>query len=192
MTAKTADQNLRVRFSESIRPKLMTTLHLTSPMSVPQPTKIILNVGVKKSDSSVKDIETAKAELAQITGQAPKVAGAKQSIAGFKIRAGDPVGVSVTLRGAKMFDFLDKLCRIVLPQVKDFRGVKTTAFDGAGNYTLGLTEQIIFPEIDYAQVEKVHGLEIVIVTTAKNDTEAFELLKAIGLPFAKDQGEGTK
>jgi large subunit ribosomal protein L5 len=191
MTTKTVDKNLKIRFTESIHGELMKTLGIKNPMAVPKVSKIIVNVGVSKSDSSTKDIETVKAELATITGQAPKVAGAKQSIAGFKIRAGDPVGVSVTLRGQKMFDFLDKLCRIVLPQVKDFRGVKSTAFDHSGNYTLGLTEQIIFPEIDYAKVEKVHGMEIVIVTTTKNDEHAYALLKAIGMPFEKKTEENN-
>lgn len=183
------DKNLKNRFKDTIHGELMKTLNIKNPMAVPGIAKIIVNVGISKSDSSAKDIETVKTELATITGQAPKVGGAKQSIAGFKIRAGDPVGVSVTLRGSKMFDFLDKLCRIVLPQVKDFRGVKSTAFDGNGNYTLGLTEQIIFPEIDYAKVEKVHGLEIVIVTTTKDDKHAYELLKAVGMPFEKQEGE---
>lgn len=188
MTAKTHDKNLKTRFNETIHDELMKTLGIKNPMAVPKLVKIIVNVGIPKSDSSTKDVETVRGELATITGQAPKVGGAKQSIAGFKIRAGDPVGVSVTLRGLKMFDFLDKLCRIVLPQVKDFRGVKSTAFDHSGNYTLGLTEQIIFPEIDYAKVEKVHGLEIVIVTSTKNDKHAYELLKAIGMPFVKEEG----
>src|SRR3989339_428443 len=161
------DSNLKTRFETEYRPALLKELGLSNIFSAPKLVKIILNVGIPKTDSSTKDVETIKAELAALTGLAPKVGGAKQSIAGFKIRAGDPVGVSVTLRGVKMFDFLDKLCRIVLPQVKDFRGVKTTAFDGFGNYTLGLSEQIIFPEIDYAKTEKVHGLEIVMVTTAK-------------------------
>ena len=149
--------------------------------------KVIINIGVPKTYSSQKDIETAKTELTAITGQAPHITTAKQSIAGFKIRAGENVGVAVTLRGQRMFDFLDKLCRIVLPQVKDFRGVKRRAFDGNGNYTLGLTEQIIFPEIDYASVQKVRGLEITIITSAKNDEHAFSLLKAIGMPFEKEE-----
>ena len=181
------DTNLKTRFVEVIKPALMQELGIKNPMACPTLVKVIVNVGVKKSDSSAKDVETIKAELAAITGQAPKVNGAKQSIAGFKIRAGDPVGVSVTLRGAKMFDFLDKLCRIVLPQVKDFKGVKSQAFDGSGNYTLGLTEQVIFPEIDYAKVEKVHGMEIVMVTTATHNDAARALLKAIGMPFEKEE-----
>lgn len=186
-TTKTNDQNLKTRFETIYGPAVMKELGLTNKLASPRLTKIIVNVGIPKSDSSNKDVEVIKAELMALTGQAPKVGGAKQSIAGFKIRAGDPVGVSVTLRAGKMFDFLDKLCRIVLPQVKDFRGVKTTAFDGHGNYTLGLSEQIIFPEIDYAKTEKVHGLEIVIVTTAKNDHEARVLLTTIGMPFEKGQ-----
>ena len=180
------DKNMKTRFTDTIKPKLMEELGLANPMAVPIVTKVIVNVGVPKSDTSAKDIETVKTELAAISGQAPKVIGAKQSIAGFKIRAGDPVGVSVTLRGQKMFDFLDKLCRIVLPQVKDFKGVKRTAFDGHGNYTLGLTEQIIFPEVDYAKVERVHGMEIVVVTTAKSDAIAYKLLESFGMPFEKE------
>lgn len=182
-----SDANLKTRFSQEIKPALGKTLGIANPMAIPTLVKVVVNVGIRKSDSSDKDVKTAVSELASITGQAPKIGGAKQSIAGFKIRAGDPVGVSVTLRGTKMFDFLDKLCRIVLPQVKDFRGVKSKAFDGAGNYTLGLTEQIIFPEIDYSKVEKIHGLEIVIVTSTKNNAHAYELLKAIGMPFEKGE-----
>lgn len=183
----TQDPNLKTRFEKTIRPELGKTLGITNPHAIPHLKKVIINVGIRKSDSSEKDVKTVFAELATITGQTPKIAGAKKSIAGFKIRAGDPVGVSVTLRGNIMFDFLDKLCRIVLPQVKDFRGVKTTGFDGAGNYTLGLTEQIIFPEIDYAKVEKVHGMEIVIVTSTQSDEHARQLLTAIGIPFAKGE-----
>jgi len=183
----TIDPNLKIRFEKDVKPVLGKTLGLTNPLSIPTLKKIIINVGIKKTDSSEKDVKTAQTELMAITGQMPKINGAKKSIAGFKIRTGDPVGVSVTLRGSKMFDFLDKLCRIVLPQVKDFRGVKAKAFDGAGNYTLGLTEQIIFPEIDYAKVEKVHGLEIIIVTSTKNDQHAYELLKSLGMPFEKGE-----
>jgi len=181
----TTDLNLKARFETDYRAKLMGELGLKNQMATPRLTKLVVNVGIPKSDSSTKDVDTIKGELASLTGQAPKVGGAKQSIAGFKIRAGDPVGVSVTLRGTKMFDFLDKLCRIVLPQVKDFRGVKSTSFDGHGNYTLGLSEQIIFPEIDYAKTEKIHGLEIVIVTTATTDEHARALLKILGMPFEK-------
>jgi large subunit ribosomal protein L5 len=181
----TTDPNLKTRFENEYSVNLIKELGLSNKLAAPRLKKIVLNVGISKSDTSTKDVETVKGELASLSGLSPKVGGAKQSIAGFKIRAGDPVGVSVTLRGAKMFDFLDKLCRIVLPQVKDFRGVKSTAFDGHGNYTLGLSEQIIFPEIDYAKTEKIHGLEIVIVTTAKDNKQAFALLKILGMPFEK-------
>lgn len=187
-TKPVTDANLKTRFDTIYNQAVMKELGLKNQLASPRLTKIILNVGIPKSDTSTKDVEVIKAELMALTGQAPKVGGAKQSIAGFKIRAGDPVGVSVTLRAGKMFDFLDKLCRIVLPQVKDFRGVKATAFDGHGNYTLGLSEQIIFPEIDYAKTEKVHGLEIVIVTTAKSDADARVLLTTVGMPFEKAQG----
>lgn len=183
----TSDANLKTRFETEYSDLLLKELELKNKLAVPRLKKIILNIGIPKSDTSAKDVEVAQRELAALSGLSPKVAGAKQSIAGFKIRAGDPVGVSVTLRGLKMFDFLDKLCRIVLPQVKDFRGVKTTAFDGHGNYTLGLSEQIIFPEIDYGKTEKIHGLEIVIVTTTPNDDHARALLTILGMPFAKEQ-----
>jgi len=183
------DVNLKDRYQKDIAPALQKELGLTNVMSVPRLVKVVVNVGIPKSDSTKKDIEVVKSEIAAITGQAPAVKTSKQSIAGFKIREGDPVGVSVVLRGAKMFDFLDKLCRIVLPQVKDFRGVKNTGFDGNGNYTLGLTEQIIFPEIDYAKVERVHGMEITIVTSTKNDQSARKLLVHLGMPFMHDEEE---
>jgi large subunit ribosomal protein L5 len=185
MTDKKQDANLKTRFDESLRLELQKQLGLKNIFEVPKFMKVVVNIGVSKSDSSTKDLEVVRKELETITGQLPKVTLSKQSIAGFKIRAGEPVGVAVTLRGQRMFDFLDKLCRIVLPQVKDFRGVKRSGFDGNGNYTLGLTEQIIFPEIDYARVEKIHGLEITIVTSAKTDEQAFALLSLIGMPFEK-------
>ncbi len=177
-------KNLKQRYQEEIVPKLQKKFGLTNALAVPRFSKVVVNVGVPKSDRSKLIIEEVKQELAAITGQMPKINRARQAIAGFNLRQGDPIGVSVTLRGQKMFDFLEKLCRIVLPQVKDFRGVNPNAFDGQGNYTLGLKEQIIFPEIDYAKVSYVHGLEISIVTTAKDDEQARELLKEIGMPFA--------
>lgn len=184
---KQADLSLKNRFETVLAPELKKSLNLTNLMAVPRVKKVIINIGVSKSDTSDKEIEIVRAELESLSGQKPRIAGAKKSIAGFKIRQGDPVGVSVTLRGVRMFDFLDKLCRIVLPQVKDFRGVKNNAFDGRGNYTLGLSEQIIFPEIDYSKVDKVRGLEITIVTSAKTKAHSYALLKAIGMPFAKEE-----
>lgn len=180
------DPNLKTRLVKDLNPKLGEKLGITNPMALPKIKKIVLNIGIPKSDTSKTDIDTARAELTTITGQLARVTTAKQSIAGFHVRAGDPLGVSVTLRGVRMFDFLDKLCRIVLPQVKDFKGVKRTGFDGSGNYTLGLTEQIIFPEIDYGKVQKIRGLEITIVTSG-SDQQAFELLVAVGMPFEKGE-----
>jgi len=181
------DANLKTRINQEINPVLAKELKITNPMALPRVKKIILNIGIGRTETSKKDLETARAELTAITGQLAKISQAKKSIAGFKVREGDPIGVNVTLRGDSMFDFLDKLCRIVLPQVKDFRGVKKTAFDGNGNYTLGLTEQIIFPEIDYAKVEKIRGLEITIVTSTNSNQEAHKLLELIGLPFEKEE-----
>lgn len=183
------DLSLKNRLVKDIYPKLGKTLGITNPMALPRIKKVVLNIGISKSDTSKKDLEVARAELTTITGQSARINTAKTSIAGFKIREGEPVGVSVTLRGVRMFDFLDKLCKIVLPQVKDFKGISRTSFDGSGNYTLGLTEQIIFPEIDYAKVEKIRGLEITIVTTGASDQQARELLTAIGMPFAKVEEE---
>lgn len=177
-------KNLKQRYQEEIVPKLQKQFGFKNKLAVPRFVKVVINVGVPKSDRSKLIIEEVKQELAAITGQMPQINRAHQAIAGFNLRQGDPIGVSVTLRGQKMFDFLEKLCRIVLPQVKDFRGVSSTAFDGHGNYTLGIKEQIIFPEIDYAKVSHVHGLEISIVTTAQTDEQARELLKEIGMPFA--------
>ncbi len=179
--------SLKQRYHQEIIPKLQKQLGLKNVLAVPRLTKVVVNVGVPKSDRSKLLIEEVKQELTAITGQVPKLNRARRAIAGFNLRQGDPIGLSVTLRGQRMFDFLDKLCRIVLPQVKDFRGVNPQAFDGQGNYTLGLKEQIIFPEIDYAKVNYVHGLEITIVTTAKDDEKARLLLKEIGLPFAKEE-----
>lgn len=181
------NDNLKTRLDQTIYPELAKKLGITNPMALPRLKKIVVNVGIPKSDSSKNDLSVVASELTAITGQKPRLNQAKQSIAGFKIRAGDEVGVSVTLRNKRMFDFLDKLCRIVLPQVKDFKGVSPRSFDGCGNYTLGLTEQIIFPEIDYAKVDKVRGLEITIVTSGCDDHTAHQLLMAIGMPFAKEE-----
>lgn len=181
------DSNLKIRLNKDIYPIIAKEFGIDNPMSLPRIEKIVLNIGIPRSDSSKKDIVVAREELTTITGQLARINRAKQSIAGFKLREGDAIGVSSTLRGQSMFDFLDKLCRIVLPQVKDFRGVKKTSFDGAGNYTLGLTEQIIFPEIDYAKVQKIRGLEITIVTSGCTDKVAYRLLELIGIPFEKEE-----
>lgn len=176
---------LKEKYNKTIAPALQKELKIDNVNAVPKVTKIVINCSVSRSDTSKKEVQVVMAELELIAGQKPKLSRAKKSIAGFKLREGDPLGATVTLRGDRMFDFLNKLCRIVLPQVKDFRGVKINAFDGNGNYTLGLTEQIIFPEIDYGNVKRVHGLEIAIVTSATSDDHARALLKHIGMPFEK-------
>lgn len=178
---------LKAKYYEKVIPNLMKSMGVDNAMAVPRVNKIILNVGIRKAEDTPKKIDEVVAEFKNITGLTPQITKAKKSIAGFNIRQGDPVGVSVTLRGEKMFDFLEKLCRIVLPQVKDFRGVKSNAFDGHGNYSLGLSEQIIFPEIDYSKVQYVHGMEIIIVTSSSDDDSARMLLKELGMPFEKEE-----
>lgn len=154
-------------------------------MAVPRLVKINVNMGLGEAIANAKILDTAAEELAAITGQRPVVTKAKKSIAAFKLRQGMPIGVTVTLRGDRMYEFFDRLITIALPRVRDFRGVSPRAFDGRGNYTLGLRDQLIFPEIDYGKVDKARGMNITIVTTAGSDNEAFELLKVMGMPFAK-------
>lgn len=154
-------------------------------MAVPRLVKINVNMGLGEAIANAKILDTAAEELAAITGQRPVVTKAKKSIAAFKLRQGMPIGVTVTLRGDRMYEFFDRLISIALPRVRDFRGVSPRAFDGRGNYTLGLRDQLIFPEIDYGKVDKARGMNITIVTTAVSDNEAFELLKVMGMPFAK-------
>ncbi len=154
-------------------------------MEIPGLEKIVINIGVGDATQDSKRLEEAVAELTAITGQKPVITKAKKSIATFKLREGQSIGCKVTLRGTRMYEFFDKLVSISLPRVRDFRGVSKNAFDGRGNYTLGIKEQLIFPEIDYDKVAKVRGMDIVIVTTAKSDEEAYALLKALGMPFSK-------
>lgn len=156
-----------------------------NPMAKPRLVKVVLNVGVKEALTDKKVLDIVSSDLSAITGQKPAVRVAKKSIANFKLRAGQPVGVMVTLRGKKMMDFLQKLVGIVLPRVRDFHGVPVSGLDGQGNYTLGLSEQIVFPEIDYGKIDKIRGLEIAIVTTAKNNEDGMALLKELGMPFEK-------
>ena len=176
---------LRERFENEIKKSMMEKFNYTSVMQVPKIDKIVINMGLGDAVSNSKIIDEAVAELALITGQKPIVTRAKKSIAGFRLREGMPIGCKVTLRGARMYDFLDKLVSIALPRVRDFRGVSANAFDGRGNYTLGVKEQLIFPEIEYDKVNKVRGMDIVIVTTANTDEESRELLKELGMPFQK-------
>jgi large subunit ribosomal protein L5 len=174
---------LKERFTKEVAPALMKEFAITNPMAVPRLEKIVVNMGVGEATQNAKVLDPAVNELGQITGQKPVVTRAKKSIASFKVRAGMPIGAMVTLRGEHMYEFFDRLVNIALPRVRDFRGVSTRSFDGRGNYTLGLREQLIFPEIDYAKVDKSRGMNVTIVTTAKNDNEARALLKHMGMPF---------
>jgi large subunit ribosomal protein L5 len=174
---------LKQRFRQEIAPALRKELELDNPMAVPHLDKIVVNVGVGEATQNAKVLDPAVNELAQITGQKPVITRARKSIAAFKVRAGQPIGAMVTLRGDRMYEFFDRLVNVVLPRVRDFRGVSTKSFDGRGNYTLGLHDQLIFPEIDYARVDKLKGMNVTIVTTARSDDQARSLLRHLGMPF---------
>lgn len=176
--------NLKEKYQKEIAPKLAKELGLANILAAPRIEKVIINIGLSEALEDKKALEAASSDLAVITGQKPKVTKARQSIAGFKLRAGQPVGLMVTLRGQRMYDFFEKLVAVVLPRLRDFQGVSLKSFDGQGNYTLGIPEQIVFPEIDYAKVNKVRGLEITIVTNAKTSERAKRLLELLGMPFA--------
>ncbi|WP_066072334.1 50S ribosomal protein L5 [Neobacillus soli] len=176
---------LKEKFIKEVTPALMSKFNYKSVMEVPKLNKIVVNMGVGDAVANAKALDNAVEELATITGQKPVVTRAKKSIAGFRLREGMPIGAKVTLRGARMYEFLDKLVSVSLPRVRDFRGISKKAFDGRGNYTLGIKEQLIFPEIDYDKVSKVRGMDIVIVTTANTDEESRELLTQFGMPFQK-------
>lgn len=173
------------KYRNEITPALMEKFNYSSIMESPKISKIVINIGVGDAVANPKVLDDAVNELTLITGQKPLVTRAKKSIATFKLREGMPIGCKVTLRGDRMYDFLDKLVTIALPRVRDFRGVNPKGFDGRGNYTLGIKEQLIFPEINYDKVSKIRGMDIVFVTTANTDQEAFELLKLFGMPFRK-------
>ncbi len=173
------------KYKEQVVPALIKEFGYTSPMQAPKFEKIVINIGVGDATQNAKALEDSVAELAAITGQAPVITKAKKSIATFKLREGQAIGCKVTLRGTRMYEFYDKLVSIALPRVRDFRGVSKNAFDGHGNYTLGVKEQLIFPEIDYDKVSKIRGMDVVIVTTAQTDEEAFTLLREMGMPFKK-------
>lgn len=178
--------HLRERYKKEVAPALMKSLNLTNVMQVPRIKKVIVNVGVGEALDNPKALEATVEDITKITGQKPVITKARKSIAAFKLREGRAIGVKVTLRGERMWDFLDRLMNIALPRVRDFRGVPTDAFDGRGNYTLGLREQLVFPEIDYDKIDKLRGLEISIVTSARTDEEGRQLLKLLGMPFKKD------
>ena len=176
---------LKEKYVKEMTPALIEKFNYTSSMQVPKIERIVLNMGVGDAVSNAKNLDKAVEELGLIAGQKPLITKAKKSIAGFRLREGMPIGAKVTLRGERMYDFLDKLVNVSLPRVRDFHGVSAKSFDGRGNYTLGVREQLIFPEIDYDKVDRVRGLDVVIVTTSNTDEEARELLTQFGMPFAK-------
>ena len=176
---------LEQKYVETVKPSLMKEFNYSSSMEAPKIVKVVINMGVGDAIDNPKNLDEAVAELTQIAGQKPVITKAKKSIANFKLREGMPIGFKVTLRGERMYEFLDKLFNISLPRVRDFHGVSATAFDGRGNYTLGVKEQLIFPEINFDKVNKVRGMDVVIVTTAKTNNEAHALLKEMGMPFTK-------
>ena len=176
---------LQERYENEVVKSLMEKFNYSSKMQAPKIEKIVLNIGVGDAVSNSKLLDVAVSELEKITGQQPVITRAKKSIAGFKLREGQAIGCKVTLRGERMYEFLDKLVNVSLPRVRDFRGVSNNSFDGRGNYTLGVKEQLIFPEIDFDKVNKLRGMDIVFVTTAKTDEEGHELLAQLGMPFHK-------
>jgi large subunit ribosomal protein L5 len=185
-----ASARLRDKYKTEVVPALMKEFELKNVMAVPRLEKVVINMGMGEATQNAKVLDPAVAELTQITGQKPIVTKAKKSIAAFKVREGMPIGAMVTLRGDRMYEFLDRLMNVALTRVRDFRGVSTKSFDGRGNYTLGLRDQLIFPEIDYAKVDKQKGMNVTIVTTASSDDQARSLLKAMGMPFRQPGDSG--
>lgn len=179
------ENRLKAKYESEIRPALIEKFNYSSIMQAPKIDKIVLNMGVGDATTNSKNLDEAVEELGLISGQKPLITKAKKSIAGFRLREGMSIGAKVTLRGERMYDFLDKLINVSLPRVRDFHGVSNKSFDGRGNYTLGIREQLIFPEIDFDKVNRVRGLDVVIVTTAQTDKESHELLAQLGMPFAK-------
>ncbi|MBV9311207.1 MAG: 50S ribosomal protein L5 [Solirubrobacterales bacterium] len=181
-----ASARLKQRYLEQIRPQLIERFGYSTPMQAPKLEKITVNMGVGDAKQDSRMLEAATEQLATITGQRPSVRRARKSIAQFKVREGMPVGVAVTLRGERSYEFLDRLMSIAIPRIRDFRGLSPRSFDGRGNYSLGVREQIIFPEVDYDSVDQVRGLDITITTTAASDEESFALLEALGMPFSRE------
>ncbi len=180
---------LKQRYNDEIRPMLMERFGYSSPMQAPRLVKITVNMGVGEAKQNTPMLEAASEQLATITGQQPSVRRARKSIAAFKLREGMPVGVAVTLRDARMYEFLDRLMSVAVPRIRDFRGLNPRSFDGRGNYAMGLKEQIIFPEINYDRIEKVRGMDIIVTTTAKSDEEARELLRLFNFPFPAQEDQ---
>ena len=186
MDATAAPARLKVRYQQEILPQLMSRFGYSSVMQAPRIEKITLNMGVGEAKQDSKVLKAAREQLATIAGQQPSVRRARKSIAAFKLREGNPVGVSVTLRGERSYEFLDRLVSIAIPRIRDFRGLNPRGFDGRGNYSMGVREQIIFPEIDYDAIDQVRGLDITITTSARTDDEAEALLEAFGMPFTRE------
>ncbi|MBM3308257.1 MAG: 50S ribosomal protein L5 [Candidatus Eisenbacteria bacterium] len=180
-----ATARLTEKYREEVVPGLMKRFGYRNPMMVPRLSKVVINIGLSEAKDDIKILEGAMKELAAIAGQKPKITRSKKSIANFKLRAGQPIGCKVTLRGNRMYEFLDRFITLAAPRMRDFRGLPSDSFDGRGNYTFGLEEQMVFPEIDYDKVEMVKGMDVTIVTTADVDEEAFELLKLMGMPFRR-------
>jgi large subunit ribosomal protein L5 len=191
MATSTYKPRLKVRYGAELREQLKTNLGLDNIMQAPKPTKIVVNMGVGDAPRDAKLLEGAVKDLTTITGQKPAIRRARKSIATFKIRQGMPIGASVTMRGDRMWDFLDRLMAIVFPRIRDFRGLNPDSFDGHGNYSFGLTEQLVFPEIDYDDIDTTRGMDITIVTTATNDDEGRALLLALGFPLRQDGADRT-
>jgi len=185
------EARLQTRYREEILPALTERFGYSTPMRVPRIEKVTVNMGVGDAKQDSKMLEAASEQLATITGQRPNVRRARKSIAQFKVREGMPVGVAVTLRGARSYEFLDRLMSVAIPRIRDFRGLNPRSFDGRGNYSMGVREQIIFPEVDYDEVDQVRGLDITITPTAQSDDEAFALLEAFGMPFAREGRPGA-
>lgn len=177
---------MQVKYKEEVAPALMSKFAYKSPMQIPRLEKVVINIGLGEAKDNPKAIEAACGDLAKITGQKPVVTKAKKSVANFKLRQGMNIGCKVTLRSDKMYEFVDRLFNVALPRVRDFRGINPNSFDGRGNYTMGIKEQLIFPEIEYDKIDKVRGMDIIFVTTAKTDEEAREFLTLMGAPFAKN------
>jgi large subunit ribosomal protein L5 len=180
------EARLKTRYQQEILPALTERFGYSTPMRAPKIEKVTVNMGVGDAKQDSKVLDAAAEQLATITGQRPNIRRARKSIAQFKVREGMPVGIAVTLRGARCYEFLDRLMSVAIPRIRDFRGLNPRSFDGRGNYSLGVREQIIFPEVDYDEVDQVRGLDITITTTAQSDDEAYALLEALGMPFARD------
>src|SRR5256885_14064315 len=192
MEATAITARLKTRYLEEIRPQLLERFGYSSIMQAPKIEKITLNMGVGEAKQDAKVLRAAREQLATIAGQQPNVRRARKSIAAFKLREGNPVGVSVTLRGERAYEFLDRLISVAIPRIRDFRGLNARSFDGRGNYSMGVREQIIFPEIDYDAIDEVRGLDVTITTTAATDEEAFALLDGLGMPFAQEGRPGQE